>query len=251
VANSESEYYHVSGQDDGLVINIGANPFLQFTTDANRRAAIQSIIDKLGSVMYAPYSVTMPCNPAYDPIDVIKFTGNQASSDDLGAITEITIKINGQMTIRCGGENPKLTTVESRESKVLSKISSSTNTSVGGTAFWMLYDRTAEHASVSDTAVVENTIEFVQTTDYQKIGIMWTGYYTLSQSSTVTAYVYIDGNLIYTFSAIQCTGAQTLSINCPWTVAGATTHTVEIFVKCQNTPFPEIPVYDNADTTEY
>jgi hypothetical protein len=252
VANSESEYYHVSGQDDGLVINIGANPFLQFTTDANRRAAIQSIINKLGSVMYAPYSVTMPCNPAYDPIDVIKFTGNQASSDDLGAITEITIKINGQMTIRCGGENPKLTTVESRESKVISSLASAGNTSVGGTSFWMIYDTTAENPTVSDTAIVENTIQFKQSTDYQKVGILWTGAYTLTQASIVTAYVYIDNVLIYSFKALQCTGVQTLSINCPRTVAGASTHTVSIYVKCEDTQFPEAGSdLDNADLIGY
>ena len=90
----------------GLVLDLGTNPFLQFTDQSNRLSALQEIIDTWNGIYYVPYDSDMPMIPIYDPGDVLEFTGNQAEQYDIGAITEIVYVIGGQMHVTCSGDNP-------------------------------------------------------------------------------------------------------------------------------------------------
>ena len=124
-ATAIAEYYSntdYTGEDDGLVLELGVNPLLQIENDTQRRAACQAIIDSLSALHYVPYSVSLPAHPEFDVLDVLKFSGNQAGANDFGAITDITYTVNGATKINCAGENPKLLDVVSRADKTISSL---------------------------------------------------------------------------------------------------------------------------------
>ena len=117
-----SEYY-ADSPDDGLTWDLGNNPWLQIGTDADREAACRAILADLSNVAYTPYVVTIPLRPELDPMDVMTFSGNQASAD-IGAITSVTYKLGGQMTIKCTGANPRLAQAKSKVEKDLESLTS-------------------------------------------------------------------------------------------------------------------------------
>lgn len=118
---STDEYYHVNN-DDGLIYDIGQNPFLEISDNYTRAADMQNIINTLSTIYYTPFSITTPGDPALDPMDVLAFTGGQAIPGKYACITSITTKINGQQEIKCVGENPLLASAVTRESKLISII---------------------------------------------------------------------------------------------------------------------------------
>lgn len=153
--SGKAEYFKATGisVDDGLVLNIGANPFLQIVNDSTRKAAAQAVIDSVAGRRYTPFNVIIPFNPLYDLMDVIKFTGGQSSSGDIAPITSISYKINGQMTIQCGGENPELIDTQSQESKAISNLSSqlSYQSSLLSSTEQRSYDYVNEETAISVT----------------------------------------------------------------------------------------------------
>lgn len=121
-ATGNTEYYAES-VDDGLTLELGANPWLQSGSDAERETACRNIIDSLTTVSYTPYSASLPLRPELDPMDVLTFSGNQASSD-IGAITSLSYKLGGSMTVKCTGANPRLIGVKSKTEKALEALTS-------------------------------------------------------------------------------------------------------------------------------
>ena len=134
------EYVYNSNDEEGLVLDIGTNPFLQISDEANRLEALQAIIDSWTGIYYVPYEADIPIVPIYDIGDVIKFTGNQADDYDIGAITELTYSIGGQMHIKCVGDNPRLVETPDRITKSIAGLSSeySNGAESGSKNFWLL-----------------------------------------------------------------------------------------------------------------
>ena len=96
-----------SGADDGITLDIDVNPFLQIANETTRHAACQAILDKLAAVHYAPYEVSLPTRPELDIMDVVKWSGGQAGTQDFGAIMDITYNFDSPMSLECAGDNPK------------------------------------------------------------------------------------------------------------------------------------------------
>ena len=65
--------YVSNSNTGGIVLDLGTNPFLQFTDQTNRLAALQEIIDAWDGVYYVPYSSDMPLIPIYDVGDILTF----------------------------------------------------------------------------------------------------------------------------------------------------------------------------------
>lgn len=186
--------YTDNENEDGLVLDIGTNPFLQFTDDDNRMDALQEIIDLWNGVYYVPFNVTMPLVPYYDVGDVVKFSEKQATNDDIGAITEITYDINGDMTIKCTGDNPRLASAEDRYTKIVSSVNENTNNGqqVGGKDFWLLMLTNEEQITVSSTEIQIAEIEYNQTTYGQRLAMILTIDAVLSATAVVKVRVNVD-----------------------------------------------------------
>ena len=116
-----AEYYALD-PDDGLTMNLGVNPLLQFGLEETRRQLCENILNDLSVVNYVPFDSDTIGNPALDVGDILSFTGGQADSTKYACITSNSIKIGGRQSIKCVGKNPKLSQAKSKNDKNISGL---------------------------------------------------------------------------------------------------------------------------------
>ena len=106
---ARAEYYAAT-PDDGLTMNLGVNPLLQFglrdtreriirnilndISRDTRERIIRNILNDISKVRYVPFDSETIGNPALDIGDVISFSGGQADDTQIATITGMTVKIN-------------------------------------------------------------------------------------------------------------------------------------------------------------
>lgn len=112
----ESEYYALD-PDDALTLNLGVNPLLQFGLKTTRARLITNILNAIAAVDYVPFDSTTIGNPAFDSMDVLRFSGGHADEKQLSCITNITYKLGGKHSLKCVGKNPKLAAAKSKNDK--------------------------------------------------------------------------------------------------------------------------------------
>lgn len=123
-----AEYYAVK-PDDGLTMNLGVNPLLQFGVDKTRERILNAILNAVTQVEYVPFESTTIGNPALDPMDILVFSGGHADETKISCITSINYKINGKHTLKCVGSNPKLSAAKSKNDKNISGLLNSIDSS--------------------------------------------------------------------------------------------------------------------------
>ena len=111
-----SEYYCLD-LDDGLTMNLGVNPLLQYGLVSTREVVITNILNAISAINYVPFDSDTIGNPALEPMDVVKFTGGHADDDSISCITSVTYKINGKQTLKGVGKNPLLSSAKSKVDK--------------------------------------------------------------------------------------------------------------------------------------
>ena len=116
-----AEYYALD-PDDGLTMNLGVNPLLQFGLEETRRQLCENILNDLSVVNYVPFDSDTIGNPALDVGDILSFTGGQADATKIACITSNNIKIGGRQAIKCVGKNPKLSQAKSKNDKNISGL---------------------------------------------------------------------------------------------------------------------------------
>lgn len=116
-----AEYYALD-PDDGLTMNLGVNPLLQFGLDETREQLVRNILADLSIVNYVPFDSDTIGNPALDVGDILSFSGGQADATKYACITSNSIKIGGRQTIKCVGKNPKLSQAKSKNDKNISGL---------------------------------------------------------------------------------------------------------------------------------
>ena len=122
---TETAEYYAKDPDDGLTMNLGVNPLLQFGLEETRKRIINAILDVVSSVEYVPFDSETIGNPALDLGDVLCFTGGHADETKQSAVTSIYTKINGKQTVKCVGKNPRLAAAKSKNDKNISGLISS------------------------------------------------------------------------------------------------------------------------------
>ena len=231
--------YVSNNNSGGIVLDLGTNPFLQFTNQTNRLAALQEIIDAWNGIYYVPYTADMPLVPIYDPGDVLGFTGNQAGAYDIGAITEITYTIGESMSVKCSGDNPILYGAQDRFTKTIAGLSKDYNNGqeVGNKNFWLLHTENTSALTVGNTLTQVAEIEFKQVTDVQRIGFNFTCEATLPDTAIVDIVMTVDDSASYKFewtSEKTLKGKRPFARTCGFRVTGKGTHTAKVYMKVTN-----------------
>ena len=116
-----AEYYALDS-DNGLTMNLGVNPLLQFGLKETREMLCRNILTDLSVIRYVPFDSDTIGNPALDPGDVLTFTGGQADEGQITCITSIRQKIGGKQSLKCVGKNPRLAQAKSRNDKNISGL---------------------------------------------------------------------------------------------------------------------------------
>ena len=231
-AGGLTEYYHVE-PDNGLIYNIGTNPFLQIAATSLRSEILQGIINNLAATTYTPFEADIPGDPALDPMDVLSLSGGQATGE-IACITEIVIRINGKNHIKCVGENPRLNQAKSRYTKDIEGLLAQQEGVEGTSTFWMSDAYSAADMAITNETVVTAT-QFEIQTDKSRGEIIWTGTYSLDEPSIVTANVYLDDRLIYSCRDSRLSGNTTLTVSTPFEIQRGDegVHEVKIALVCE------------------
>ena len=116
-----AEYYALD-PDNGLTMNLGVNPLLQFGLKETREMLCRNILADLSVIRYVPFDSDTIGNPALDPGDVLRFAGGQADEGQITCITSIRQKIGGKQSLKCVGKNPRLAQAKSRNDKNISGL---------------------------------------------------------------------------------------------------------------------------------
>lgn len=236
--NDGVQEYVSNSNTGGLVLDLGTNPFLQFTNQTNRLEALQEIIDAWDGVYYVPYSSDMPLIPTYDVGDVLTFVDNQADVYDLGAITEITYKIDGTMSVKCAGDNPLLADAQDRFTKTLEGLSSdySNGQEIGTKNFWLLHTHDIANNNIGSTKTLVAQIEFEQKTDVQRMGFMFDCDGTLSSSAVVKVEMTVDDEVVWTeeYTDRKLAGKIPFPHNMGQRITGKGTHTAKVYMTVTN-----------------
>lgn len=116
-----AEYYHLD-PDDGLTMNLGVNPLLQFGLDKTREELCRNILDDISVVRYVPFDSDTIGNPALDVGDVLTFIGGQADEREISAITSMQVNLYGKQKLKGVGKNPWLSKAKSKNDKNISGL---------------------------------------------------------------------------------------------------------------------------------
>ena len=150
-----AEYYALE-TDDGLTMNLGVNPLLQFGLEETRKQLCVNILHDLSAVSYVPFDSDTIGNPALDVGDILTFSGGQADESKQTCITAIQYKIGGKQSLKCVGKNPRLAQAKSKNDKNISGLLNQIEAGrIGIHTF-----TNASSFSVADTNVRVISIEF-------------------------------------------------------------------------------------------
>ena len=116
-----AEYHHLD-PDNGLTMNLGVNPFLQFGLDETRRKLCENILADISVIDYVPFDSDTIGNPALDVGDVLTFVGAQADEDKISAITSMQVNLYGKQRLKGVGKNPRLAQAKSKNDKNISGL---------------------------------------------------------------------------------------------------------------------------------
>ena len=118
----EEERTMYIGDPEGVIMNIGANPFLQYGTQNPERAT--AIFNRVQLMTYTPFSVgLLPAFIALDLGDVVSFSNDYTGETSSGAVMQMTWTYNKTLTVECYGSNPNLRDGKSAQDNTISGLS--------------------------------------------------------------------------------------------------------------------------------
>ena len=107
--------------DDGLVMNLGANPFLQ-DSYAVRHQYCAWIVNAINKFNYVPFESSLLGNPAFDLGDVIEFIEGTAGESSSSCICSYTFTFGHQCDLIGFGANPATQGAQSKTDKNINGI---------------------------------------------------------------------------------------------------------------------------------
>ena len=113
-------YYFADGAADGISINIGTNPLLQFGVDAVKNAQRQRLAEVAHSIAYVPFQLAILNCPVFELGDLIECEGGVAGSEKIiCCVMAIDWTFKTTTSMKGFGADPNLTAGKSRTDKAL------------------------------------------------------------------------------------------------------------------------------------
>lgn len=114
--------------NNGLTINLGSNPLLQYGTDDTLEEMLNNILAEVTGLQFIPFSSSMVGNPAFDLGDVITYTQGTAGEASTCCVMSYVWKFNKTYSVQGFGKNPNLYGAQSRADKAIGGINSQSKT---------------------------------------------------------------------------------------------------------------------------
>ena len=122
ITEQTTSYYHTV-PDNGLVMNLGANPLLQYGLAETRERQREAILTALSNFNYVPFRVVAFADPFFDLGDVVTFTSGLAGTISKCCVMRIDFSFSKGVTLQGFGKNPSLIGAQSRMDKNISGLS--------------------------------------------------------------------------------------------------------------------------------
>lgn len=194
VSNTEEgtvSYYSVT-PDDGLTLDIGANPLLQYGVESVKDAQRTAILNAAQKLRYVPFTSSSLLDPAFDLGDVISFPNGIANNSKC-CIMRIDFSFRKGATLKGYGKNPSLNGARSANDKAISQ--NVRNSKSNGISYYPYIN--AEEIELTTTETSLYRIEFAVAEETTLT--LWHEFKLLSElvsdTQEVTLHYYYDGDL--------------------------------------------------------
>lgn len=238
-----SEYYALE-PDDGLTMNLGVNPLLQFGLEETRKALLENILADLSVIRYVPFDSDIIGNPALDLGDVLVFSGGHADEGQQACITGFQIKINGKHSLKCVGKNPRLAQAKSKNDKNISGLLNQIE--AGKIGIHTFTNASAYSVSSTDTKVISIEFAAAEETHVQFFAIVAVDVAADREEQTGTA----SGTIVIPVPSVSVDGVETtvdVSVNAELPVRLSLDGKAVVSVKYEFND-EEILIYHPAET---
>lgn len=112
--STQTEEVEKNYPDNGLKMELGANPLLQYGLVESKRRQRRAILESLRDFKYTPFTTLLLGNPIFDLGDVFNFTNGIAGTTSKGCLMEYTYIFNRSYNMTGYGKNPALLGVISK-----------------------------------------------------------------------------------------------------------------------------------------
>lgn len=192
---TETAEYYALETDNGLTMNLGINPLLQFGLEETREQLCRNILNDLSVVNYVPFDSDTIGNPALDLGDVLTFSGGQADGEQLTCITAFNCKIGGKQTLKCVGKNPRLSQAKSKNDKNISGLLNQIE--AGKIGIHTFTNASAYSVAQTDVRIISIEFASKEETHVQFLGQVVVDVSAVQQERTANA----AGNIVVPFPA--------------------------------------------------
>lgn len=122
IADQTTSYYHTV-PDNGLVMNLGSNPLLQYGLAETRERQREAVLTALSNFNYVPFKVSAFADPFFDLGDVINFNSGLAGTTSKCCVMRIDFSFAKGITLQGFGKNPSMIGAQSKTDKNLAGLS--------------------------------------------------------------------------------------------------------------------------------
>lgn len=123
IVNIEEKTTSVYDSGDGVIINLGSNPFMQYGTDETKTRQREVLMNVAQDINWTPFSTSILSNPVYDLGDKITMSGGVAGQNSLSCVVmDINWTPKGLTEFRGYGSDPALAAAKSKTDKNISGI---------------------------------------------------------------------------------------------------------------------------------
>lgn len=119
-----TNYYGIE-PDDGLTMNLGQNPFLQYGLPEVKDQMRMAVLEEIADIEYTPFSVASARDPIFDLGDEINFEGG-ISGDSTGCVMSFVYNLTGY-EFEGYGDDPALTDGRSKVDKNIAGLLAKTD----------------------------------------------------------------------------------------------------------------------------
>lgn len=114
----QSKEVRYIGDAQGLIVNLGSQPFLQYGLASTVDRRVENIIGAMKKMTYTPFDMSaLPALIVLDLGDVITLSSDYTGQNSLGAVMSVTWTYNKSIKLSCYGENPNLRAGQSATDK--------------------------------------------------------------------------------------------------------------------------------------
>lgn len=204
------------GDGQGLTMNLGSQPFLQYGTSATINERLANIIEQMEKMVYTPFDASgLPAFVALDLGDVITLSNDYSGGSSVGAVMSLSWTYNKTVKMSCYGENPNLRSAQSATDKNIAGLLARSDSK---TIQYYTFENVADIEDITDEETIASfyfsTLESTTVTLWHEIQADFT-LDDESEPMTVIVHYYLNG-IEETYTPIMTigeSGAHTLDYN--------------------------------------